>query len=153
ELDAQTIAHLRFSVAHRECQIAQTLYQVDRLESLSSSVLGQSALPQESQPSGSHYLMSSLYNSLQYAQREQFRLSKVDRLDALARDYLVRSGTTHGLVFIAGITGPSLMLMGQTARAREMLEEGVRLATEVAGRGAPLGTIVGPSLAALCYEC
>lgn len=148
ELDPPTIAHLRFAVAHRECQIAQTLYQVERLESLSSS-----AMAQETQPSGSNYLMSSLYNSFQYAQREQFRLGKIDRLDALARDHLVRTGTRHGQVFIAGITGPSLMLMGQTARARSMLEEGVSLAIQVAGRGAPLGAIVGPSLAALYYEC
>lgn len=148
EFEPEMIAHLRFALAHRECQIAHTLYQVDRLESLSSS-----AMAQETQPGSSGYLMSSLYNSQQYAQREQFRLGKIDRLDAQARDHLMRSGTSHGLVFIAGITGPSLMLMGQTDRARAMLEEGVRLAVQVGGRGASLGAIVGPSLAALCYEC
>jgi len=97
--------------------------------------------------------MGSFHNSLQYAQREQFKLAKIERLDALAHEQVERTGADHGRVFIAGITGPSLLLMGRTGRAKAVLQSALELAHTIAGRDDPLGTVVGTALAALHYEC
>ena len=148
EVDPQLMAHLRFAVVHREAQIAHTLYQVEKLEDQCTL-----ALAEQSDFASEPYLMSSFYNSLQYAQREQFKLGQIDRLYAAARERILRTGASHGNVFIAGITAPSLLLMGQTERARAMLEEATGISEDVAGRGAVLGSVVGTWLGALHYEC
>ncbi|OGS52674.1 MAG: hypothetical protein A3J40_10065 [Erythrobacter sp. RIFCSPHIGHO2_12_FULL_63_10] len=148
DCDRTLVDGLRHVVAHRESQIAHTAYQLETLEAQCQAMTD-----------GSHdlaanpYLMGSFQNSLQYAQREQYKLAKIDRLDADAREQVARTGVDHGRVFIAAITGPSLLLKGQTARARTVLEEALELARDVAGRDDPLGAVVATSLAALHYEC
>lgn len=146
--DLKTASWLRFAATHRETQILHASYLLERLESQCISALDG---PYEFDKNP--FLMGSFHNSLQYAQREQFKLSKIVRLDALAREQVARTGVEHGMVFIAGTTGPSLLLMGRTDRAREVFATGLQLAQRIAGRDDPLGAVVATSLAALHYEC
>jgi LuxR family maltose regulon positive regulatory protein len=147
EADPADLKWLRLVVSHRETQIAHASYEVEALENQCSS-----ALDGRLDFGNSPYLMGSFQNSLQYAQREQYKLSKVDRLDALAREQVQRTGAVHGEVFIAGISGPSLFLMGQSERAKAMLQSGLEVAQRVGGRDDPLGAVVATTLASLHYE-
>jgi LuxR family maltose regulon positive regulatory protein len=139
---------LRLMITHREIQIGHASYQLENLEARCTA-----ALDVAQRFGVGPYLMGSFHNSLQYAQREQYKLAKIDRLDTLAREQVERTGVAHGQVFIAGVTGPSLLLMGRTGRARSTLQSALDLAQYIAGRDDPLGAVVATSLAALHYEC
>ena len=138
---------LKLTVDHRKTMIAHAAYQLEELEERSTKAI-QSCDQFEKGP----YLMGSFHNSLQFAQREQFKLGKVERLDQAAHELVARTGARQGEVFIAGVTGPSLILMGQTHRARELLSDSLGLAQRIAGRDDPLGAVVAPALAMLHYE-
>ena len=146
--DDTDVEWLRLVVSHRETQIAHASYELEALESQCLSVLD-GGLGFGSSP----YLMGSFQNSLQYAQREQYKLAKIDRLDALAREQVQRTGAAHGEIFISAISGPSLFLMGQTERAKAMLRSSLEVAQRIGGRDDPLGAVVAPALASLHYEC
>lgn len=146
--DGQDIGWLRLVTTHRESQLSHASYELERLEAQCKDALERTG-GYETSP----YLMGSLHNSLQYAQREQFKLSKIDRLDALAQEQVVRTGVQHGNVFVAGVTGPSLLQMGRSGQAQSVLSSALKLAQDVAGRDAALGAVVATSLAAVHYEC
>lgn len=146
--NAELLQWLRLSADHRETMILHAAYQVEDLERRSSLAIQGPAYFDHRSP----YLMGSFHNALQFAQREQFKLNKVERLDQCARELVKKTGNRHGEIFIAGVTGPSLLLMGQTARARVMLEEALSVAQRIAGRDDPLGAVVASALASVCYE-
>lgn len=145
--DVAELDRLKLMVDHRKTMIALATYQLDELEERSVKAIQLSDLFEKGP-----YLMGSFQNALQFAQREQFKLGKVERLDQVARELVRRTGARHGEIFIAGVTGPSLMLMGQTQRAKELLSDSLSLAQRIAGRDNPLGAVVAPALAALHYE-
>lgn len=144
---AGELERLRFLAAHRESQIAHAVYDLPRLEETCAKAIQTSA-----ELSADPYLLGSFCNSLQFAQREQYKLAKVDRLDAMAREQVERTGAKHGEIFIAAISGPSYMLMGKTERAETVMRAGLRIADQCAGRDDPLGSVVALSLAELHYE-
>lgn len=146
-VDETEVECLRHVIVHRKSQIAHASYEVERLEAQC-----QSALDGRSDFANPPYLMASFENSLQYAQREQFKLARIDRLDALAREQVMRTGVAHGDVFIAATTGPSLLLMGQTQRAQEVMQAALDIAIRIAGDDEPLCAVVATSLAAVHYE-
>jgi LuxR family maltose regulon positive regulatory protein len=139
---------LRLTFDHRNTMIAHAAYQLDELESRSSKAIQASDMYDKGP-----YLMGSFHNSLQFAQREQFKLEKVERLDQEARALVGRTGARNGEIFIAAVTGGSLILMGQTQRAKTLLGDSLALARRIAGRDAPLGAVVATTLAMLHYEC
>ena len=145
--DPGELDHLRFLAAHRESQIAHAAYDLPRLEETCAA-----ALQHSSERSGGPYLLGSFCNSLQFAQREQFKLAKIDRLDAMAREQVERTGARHGEIFIAAVSGASYALMGKTERAENVLRTGLRLADQCAGRDDPLGSVVALTLAQLHYD-
>lgn len=146
-VDETEVDGLRQTIKHRKAQIAHASYEVDRLEGQC-----QSALDDPNDFASSPYLLASYQNSLQYAQREQFKLARIDRIDALAREQVMRTGVVHGEVFIAGTTGPSLLLMGQTQRAKEVMRDALEIAIRIAGEEEPLCSVVATALAATHYE-
>ncbi len=145
--EASELDSLRLLAAHRQSQLSHATYDIEALE-------GQclEALRNQQERVANPYLMGSLYNSLQYAQREQYKLGKVDRFDALAREEVERTGRRHGEIFVAAISGPSYMLLGRMDRAEELLASGLRTAQQLAGRDDPLGSVVALALAYLHYE-
>ena len=145
--DLPVLEGLKMLVMHRETQIAHAAYEVEELERRCSL-----ALNDDGGVDSNPYLMGSFYNSLQYAQREQFKLSKVDRLDMAAREQVKRTGTLHGEIFIAAVSGPSYIFMGRTGQAEEVLQSTLEIAQRIAGRDDPLGAVVAPALAHLHYE-
>jgi LuxR family maltose regulon positive regulatory protein len=145
--DSPEIDELHFLVRHRESQIAHASYDIENLETECASVLRESP-----QLSKNPYLMGSFYNSLQYAQREQFKLAEIDKLDTLARAQVEKTNTPHGEIFIAGVSGPSYLLMGQADKAKEVLTRALTIAQRLAGRDDPLGSVVALSLAHVHYE-
>lgn len=146
-IDPAAIDHLKMLVVHRETQIAHAAFEIEELETRCTQ-----AISQGSETEGNPYLMGSFYNSLQYAQREQYKLAKISWLDAAAHQQVKRTGNRHGEIFIAGVSGPSYILMGRTDQAEAQLQSAVELAQRIAGRDDPLGAVVAPALAFLHYE-
>ncbi len=132
---------------HRESQIAMAAYDLPALEAHTT------ALIQDAAAIDDPYLLASCHNSLQYAQREQYRLANVEKLEALAGEYRQNTGSAHGLIFAAAISGPSYLLLGRTDRAIEVLSDGLAVAREWAGDDAPIGSIAAIPLARVRYEC
>lgn len=145
--DLPEIAELRFLVKHRESQISHATYDIENLETECASVIKESL-----QLAENPYLMGSFYNSLQYAQREQFKLADIDKLDALARTQLEKTNSQHGEIFIAGISGPSYLLLGRMDKAQEVLVNALSVVQRLAGRDDPVGAVVALPLAYIHYE-
>ena len=145
--DPTVLNQLKTLVDHRETQIAHAAFEIEELETRCSQ-----AISQNDQIDSNPYLMGSFYNSLQYAQREQYKLAKIDWLDTAAHQQVKRTGSPHGEVFIAGVSGPSYILMGRTAQAQTQLQSALEIAQRIAGRDDPLGAVVAPALAFLHYE-
>lgn len=138
---------LKMLVVHRESQIAHAAYELEKLETLCMQ-----ATARDHDLDSNPYLMGSFYNSLQYAQREQYKLSKIDWFDTAARQQVKRTGSQHGELFIAAISGPSYIMMGRTDHAEALLQSALEVAQRIAGRNDPLGAVVAPALAYLHYE-
>lgn len=152
ELELQTPRHpdldkFRLLVQHRESQIAHASNDLGKLEQLCSA-----ALSNTSELARDPYLHASFLNSLQYAQRERLKIGHIDRHDAMARELVARTGSRQGEVFIAMISGPSFLLAGRAQKAAATLEAGLKVAEELAGHGAPLGSLVALPLARVYYE-
>jgi hypothetical protein len=64
-----------------------------------------------------------------------------------------QTGSSHGMVFLSAVCGPSQALAGRVQDALRLLNSGVRIARDLTGSGSCLGAIVGLPLAALLYEC
>ena len=144
--DPLELRNLRHRVLHRESQIAHHLYQLDAVERLSRQLLEEQAGDDDP------YFKASVLNTLQYAQREQFRLSGLNRLIEQGRDALELTGFPQGKVFWSAFCGPSLVVAGRLQEAASMLRAGLEVARDLTGHGSSLGAIVGLPLAELLYE-
>ena len=98
------------------------------------------------------YVRGTVHSTLLAAQREQFRLRDVDRLESLTRENLARSSSRYVLVFFEAMIGPIRLLMGQTEAAGKALQRGLDIAHGIAGAGSPLAAVVALPLAELQYE-
>lgn len=138
---------LRVRVLHRESQIAHYLYDLKKVESLCRTALA------EGDELEDPYLTASLWLTLQYGLREQFRLDEVSCYIAKANLLMERTGFAQGFVFHAAMAGPSYLLLGRTEKAIETLSRGLEIATELAGPGSELGAVAAAHLAYAYYEC
>ncbi len=98
------------------------------------------------------YVVGTYYTSLLYAEREQFRLLRFEKLDAYARDYFRVAGSRFVLVWHQSIVGPTRFLAGDLQGAIDSLEDGMDAAAAVAGRDSPLASIPALLLAEIHYE-
>jgi LuxR family maltose regulon positive regulatory protein len=144
--EASELEKLSTLVAHRESQLAHANYEILRLED--QCLLLSRTIRRTDDP----YILASFYNSQQYAEREQYKLSRVGRLSELALAEIQRTGSRHNQVFHAAITGPSYLLAGRTEDAMNLLNDGLQIAEQIAGRGSPLGAVAAIPLAHVCYE-
>ena len=74
------------------------------------------------------YVVGSVESSLLYAQREQFNLKNLAKLDASALARFRRADSTYGFVWNQSIVGPSRCMAGDTDGAIRALGEGVEAA-------------------------
>jgi LuxR family maltose regulon positive regulatory protein len=98
------------------------------------------------------YVVGTYYTSLLYAEREQFKLLRFEKLDACARDYFRIAGSRFVLVWHQSIVGPTRFLAGDLQGAIDALEDGMDAAAAVAGCGSPLASIPALLLAEIHYE-
>jgi LuxR family maltose regulon positive regulatory protein len=98
------------------------------------------------------YVVGTYYTSLLYAEREQFKLLRFERLDACARDYFRLAGSRFVLVWHQSIVGPTRFLAGDLQGAIDSLEDGMDAAAAVAGPDSPLASIPALLLAEIHYE-
>jgi LuxR family maltose regulon positive regulatory protein len=139
--------NLKARVLHRESQIAHYLYDLKTLETLCRAALDETDEVEDP------YLAASLWLTLQYGLREQFRMDKVPGYIAKANLLMKRTGFTQGFVFHAAMVGPSYLLLGRAAEAIETLSSGLAIATKLTGPGSELGAVVAAHLAYAYYEC
>lgn len=124
---------------HREAQIAHAAYDLPALEAHSTKLI------QNADAVDDPYLLASCYNSLQYAQREQLKLGKVEQWTELAQGH--GAGVPQAQVFVAAISGASYLLMGQSDRALKLLSGGLAVAKAFAGDPTPLAAMAAMPLA------
>jgi LuxR family transcriptional regulator, maltose regulon positive regulatory protein len=146
QADGRELARLRALVKHRECQLAHVTYDPAALERQSQT----DAL--EIQSLDDPYTLTSYYNSLHFAEREQYKLSRIDRLTELARAAIEHGGSEYPSVFHAAIAGASYLLAGRTQRALAVLTQAVEVAVQLAGPSAPLTATAAIPLAQVHYE-
>jgi LuxR family maltose regulon positive regulatory protein len=97
------------------------------------------------------YVAGSFYSSMIYAQRERYRLTDIDAMDAAARAHYERVGNPFAIVWHQSVTGPSRFLAGDPQGAIKALEEGMRVAAEFRGISA-LASVPALPLSEICYE-
>ena len=142
----QDLTRLQCLVTHREGQLAHVTYEL--------SVLEQQSLASEAEMRNldDSYILASHYNSRQFAEREQYKLGRLDRLAELARLEIERGGSEHTIVFHAAVAGPSYLLTGRTQKALTILADALEIAEALSGRSSPLGAVAAIPLAGVHYE-
>ncbi|MBD5605607.1 MAG: hypothetical protein IAI48_11040, partial [Candidatus Eremiobacteraeota bacterium] len=98
------------------------------------------------------YVIGTYYTSLLYAEREQFKLLRYERLGARAHEYFRIAGSRFVLVWHESIVGPTRFLAGDSQGAIESREDGMRAAVAVGGAESSLASIPALLLAEIHYE-
>lgn len=129
---------------HREMMLAQFQDDMPTAERLCHTLIKDFS---EAHP----YLKMSLYTSLINILRAQYKLTDFDRLDAIAREHLIRLRSPHTFVHEA-VSGPTHFMAGRTDAAIHCLEEGLASAARIAGVGSGLGGVSALPLAEVYYE-
>ena len=137
---------LRCLVRHREGQLAHASYDLAKLEQQSLAAEGDMRGLDDS------FILASHYNSLQFAEREQYKLGRLERLAELSRLEVERGGSEHNIVFHAAVSGPSYLLTGRTQKALSVLAGALEIAEALSGRESPLGAVAAIPLATVHYE-
>jgi LuxR family maltose regulon positive regulatory protein len=119
--DRYSLPHL---LKHRKMMIAQFTDDMPEVERLCVELL-------ENFPYCDGFLEGSLHVSLLYAQREQYRLADVERLNARARASFNKANAEPGKVWHECILGPALLQLGHFDAAIA----GYRNAIEIANNG------------------
>jgi LuxR family maltose regulon positive regulatory protein len=120
-VDEYSLPHL---LKHREMMIAQFADDMPTVERLCNELLSDF-------PYCDAYLEGTLYISLLYAQREQYRLGDVERLNAKTRACFQRARAEAGKVWQECILGPTYFLQANLDAAAAAY----RRAIEIACRG------------------
>jgi LuxR family maltose regulon positive regulatory protein len=99
------------------------------------------------------YLVMSLYSAMMYAQREQFQLGALDRLELLAREQLHSVPSRYMHVFFEAMAAPGKLLRGETDVVISYLEAALKTAISISKRGSPVGATVALMLSEARYVC
>jgi len=103
-------------------------------------------------PDANPYMKGTVYTCLLVARREQFQLGEVERLAALADDYIARAGLGPGVVFAEATIAPAYLMLGRTETALRRLGRALSLAEQFGGGAGPLGALVALPLAEVHHE-
>jgi LuxR family maltose regulon positive regulatory protein len=101
--------------------------------------------------SGDAYTTASLYAAVMYAQREQYRLGSLERLEALAREQLDKIPSQCFHVFFEAMIAPGRFLRGDTDGAVAMLEQALVNAVGFFGRASPMPAMIALTLSEALY--
>lgn len=145
EVDPSDLRKLDFLLLHREMMLAQFVDDMPLVERQCIELI-------ESSLEIDAYVTGTLYTSLIFAEREQFKLDSVSRHEARALEHFKRAGSRFVIVWHQSIVGPSRFLAGDTEAALRSLDEGARAAEFIAGRVSPLASIPELLRAEVHYE-
>lgn len=136
---------IRGLLMHGEMMIASFADEMPRAEELCEILI-------RDYEQASLHVRGSFYTSLLLAQREQYKLSNIDRLSRLARSHFHRP--TKGLtsVFNEAVVGPSHFMAGRSEIAIHCLEDALQTANGLTGKGTPVPAIVALPLSEVHYE-
>ena len=85
-----------------------------------------------------------------YADRENYRMHNIDKMDAWAREIYERLGV--GLAVHESVMGFTYFILGDTARAESSLTTAVQLAEALEGKASPMAAMSALLLAGILYE-
>jgi LuxR family transcriptional regulator, maltose regulon positive regulatory protein len=97
------------------------------------------------------YLKGRFYTVLLNARRQQFKLSELDRLDALARQHNIHANNPLVSLVHDCITGIAFHMAGRTESALARLQDAVDAAAAIEGRGGPHGALAALPLAEIRF--
>ncbi|QCI68473.1 LuxR C-terminal-related transcriptional regulator [Phreatobacter stygius] len=97
------------------------------------------------------YTRGTIYGSLLYARREQFKLTDTNDLEGAGIREFNRCNSPYGLVWHLSVVGPTRFVTGDLAGAARRLDQAVALATAFEDQSW-LAELPGPLLAEVCYE-
>jgi LuxR family transcriptional regulator, maltose regulon positive regulatory protein len=137
---------LDYEIKHR--RIMQHLFEEDF-----ATVDKQGAMLVRDTDQHNPYLVMSIYAAMMYAQREQFQLGSIDRLEAAARERLPSVPSRYVHVIFELMVAPGKLLRGETDAAIALLEAGLLTAIEISAPGSPVGATVALPLSEARYTC
>jgi LuxR family maltose regulon positive regulatory protein len=146
ELPAIEIQRLRHLLLHREMMLAAAQDDAPRVEQQCLSLI--EAFPGDSHP----YIAATIYTQLIYAEREQYQLRNLSRLQATAHGILARSPYSFASIALQASVGPSLFFAGRTDAALRALEQGLAEGIRYGGRQSPLAALPALPLSEIVYE-
>ena len=129
---------------HRTAMLAQFRDQPRAAEQLCEQLLRE----HHDAPS---YLKGRFYTVLLNARRQQFKLSELDRLDALAHQHNIHANNPLVSLVHDCITGIAFHMAGRTESALARLQDAVDAAAAIEGRGGPHGALAGLPLAEIRF--
>ncbi|WP_338811332.1 LuxR C-terminal-related transcriptional regulator (plasmid) [Agrobacterium leguminum] len=144
--DPAEVATLRRLLLHREMKLAQVQDDMPTVESQAVALLRDPDLVDG-------HLKASVYGSLLFARREQFKLNDIDRLQLQAHEQLRSSDSVLIRAFLEAIVGPSYFSVGRLDAAIRSLEAGIEAGTLFGGIHSAHAAICKTSLAEVLYEC
>lgn len=97
------------------------------------------------------YTRGTIFGSLLYARREQFKLADAGDLEGSGIREFNRCNSPYGLVWHLSVVGPTRFLTGDLAGAARRLEQALTLATAFEDQSW-LAELPGPLLAEVAYE-
>jgi LuxR family transcriptional regulator, maltose regulon positive regulatory protein len=137
------LAELRHQLLHGQVMLAQFSDDLGFIERHTEGLL-------RSHSGNSPYVRGSLHAALLFAAREQFRLSRIDSLEILARQQFEAVKSRYVVVFLEGIIAPGNLMRGRTAAVIATLGDALRTALEVGGP--TLAALVALPLAQAHYD-
>ncbi|HEY6923059.1 MAG TPA: LuxR C-terminal-related transcriptional regulator [Steroidobacteraceae bacterium] len=129
---------------HRSAMLAQFRDQPAVAEQLCEQLLRE----HHDAPS---YQKGRFYTVLLNARRQQFKLSDLDRLDALARQHNIHADSPLVLLVHDCITGIAFHMAGRTDSALARLQGAIDAAAAIEGRGGPHGALAALPLAEIRF--
>lgn len=140
------LRELHYLIQHREMMLAAAQDNAPRVEELCQNLLEE--YPEEQHP----YLHGTVYSQLLYARRERYKLTDLERLQAMAQGILNRSEFSFASIALQASVGPSLFFAGRTDAAVRALEQSLEAAIQYGGRNSSLAALPALPLAEIAYE-
>lgn len=145
QVSEMEIRNLNHQMMHREMMMAMLADEMPQVEEKARTLIDEY--------DDAHPLVrASLYTALIYARREHYKLGDIERLHTQALEYLNRTGSPLGNVFHQAVLGPSRFVAGRVHVALQSLNEALKSAERIAGKGSPLAAVVAMHLAKIHYE-
>jgi len=145
QLSDMEIRNLNHQMMHRETMLAMLADQMPQVEEQARTLIDEY--------DDAHPLVrASLYTALIYTRREHYRLGDIERLHTEAQECLNRANSPLGMVFHQAVLGPSRFVAGRVHVALQSLNNTLKSAERIAGKGSPLAAVVAMHLAKIHYE-